>query len=787
MLRASKVLRDFVDKEVLPGTGVSPQAFWSGLAEIAHDLAPKNAALLEKRDKLQAAVDQWFKAGGNPANKGEYQQFLQDAGYLVPEEAPFQVSSENVDPEIATLAGPQLVCPSDNARFLLNAANARWGSLLDALYGTNAMLGPPPKGPYDAKRGEQVFAQVHALLDELFPLANGQWADVSSLAVADGSLRVTMQAEGSNKVELGLREPSQLAGYNEEGSSTWSLLLEKNGLHAELIFDASGTNKRSTQAGLVDVKLESALSTICDLEDSACTVDADDKVVAYRNWLGLMKRTLSADVPKADGSVMKRSLNSPKTFRTPKNDASFELPGNAVLLCRNVGMHMPTNMVTTAEGIELPEHFVDAMVSGACALHDLKLSGDAGRNSRTGSMYVVKPKMHGPEEVALACELFSRVEDVLGMPRHTMKMGVMDEERRTSANLYASIKPAKERLVFVNTGFLDRTGDEIHTSMHAGPMQTKAGCKQAQWYGAYETSNVEVCLAAELVGKGQIGKGMWAEPDDMATMLKTKGAQLDMGASTAWVPSPTAATLHALHYMRTSVKGVQTQLARTRDPTSNRQQYLRDEILTPPLMQRDALSAQEVQSELDDSCQSLLGYVARWVGMGVGCSKVPNLAGTQLMEDRATLRISSQLIANWLHHGIVSEDQVKESLKRMAKVVDQQNANDKQYHALAPGYDGPEWNAAIDLVFDGVATPNGYTETALTKWRRERKAMDAAPERVQAKFERALADHMAAEGVSPATDNILEERVGEALKDQVERNNQGAPYRRRGNSFSGAI
>ena len=558
-----------------------------------------------------------------------------------------------------------------------------------------------------------------------------------------GELTATTVPAGA---KVGLAQPERLVGVggDRDGGGRWSLLLKKNELHAELVFDASAaramasagvsSDGKASRAGLVDLRLESCVSTICDFEDSACTVDVDDKVGAYANWLGLMKRTITAELPgAADGAAgATRRLNPPRVWACPATGGEVTLPGQSLLLARNVGMHMETDMVVTSDAQPVPEHFVDALVTVACALHDVRgagAAGAAGANSRAGSVYIVKPKMHGPEEVALACELFSRVEDVLGLPRHTVKMGVMDEERRTSSNLAACIAAASERLVFVNTGFLDRTADEIHTAMLAGPARPKAATKASVWYAAYEAGNVDTSLTRGLVGRAQIGKGMWAEPDDMRTMLATKGAQLDAGASCAWVPSPIAGTLHALHYLRTSVAETQARLGAAAAAASDDDALRRQaDLLTPPVMsaaEAGALSAEEVQAELDNNAQGLLGYVVRWVGLGVGCSKVPDLSGKQLMEDRATLRISSQHIANWLHHGVVSEEQVVETLKRVAVVVDGQNAADPLYKPFAPSFDSPEWEASLELVFNGLNAPNGYTEPSLTKWRRERKAIDA--------------------------------------------------------------
>jgi len=745
-IRVSPELEAFVEQRVLPGTGVPAERFWSGLDSIVATLGPRNEALLRQRDALQAQID-GFHDATRPVSAEEQASFLRRIGYLQPSPAPYEIATKNVDAEVATVAGPQLVCPVENTRFILNAANARWGSLLDALYGTDALLGPPPKGGgYDARRGTAVWEETHRILDELFPLSGGKWREVTRLSVneAEGSLDLVLGADNygarsaTNGVgAVGLQDGAQFVGYSRKDDGHTSLLFRKNGLHCEVVVDGRPKGERAsraTAAGVVDVRLESATSAICDFEDSACTVDVDDKLKAYDNWLGLMRRDLSVGMVGKDGKPTTRSLNPPQAYTAAgKGGRDFSLPGQALLLARNVGMHMPTDIVTTADGAPIPEHFVDALVTVACALHDVRPglgrkspNASTPRNSRHGSVYIVKPKMHGPAEVALACELFDTVEDILGLPQNTVKLGVMDEERRTSLNLGRAMEVAKERLVFVNTGFLDRTADEIHTSMRAGAVAPKAAMKAAPWLGAYEKHNVAAALAHGLVGKGQIGKGMWAEPDNMKAMVATKGAQLDAGASTAWVPSPTAATLHALHYLRTSVADVQAALAAA-DGAGDYAAHHAD-ILTAPIMapkQRSELSAAEIADELDNNVQSLLGYTTRWVGQGVGCSKVPTIDGVQLMEDRATLRISSQLLANWLHHGVVSDADVLKSLHRIAPLVDEQNAADPSYQNLAPHFDGPEWHAAIELIWGGLTAPNGYTEPTLTKFRRERKALDA--------------------------------------------------------------
>jgi len=731
-------LRSFVDQKLLPGTGVSAHEFWWGLDAIVKDLHGPNRSLLEKRQELQRKIDGWHRGNPAPYTSDKYTAFLRSIGYLLDDPAAaFEIETQNMDAEIASVPAPQLVCPVDNARFILNAANARWGSVLDALYSTNAAPELPgtPDGPYDPKRGAAVFVAAHRYLDELFPLRVGSWDEVTSLRVVDGTLLVGLCHQGNSlwssdaNAEVSLREEGSFVGSSMHEAGTTSILLRKNGLHLEIVIDKAGAG-RGHKAGIVDLKLESALSTICDFEDSACTVDAEDKVAAYTNWLGLMDRSLAVEVSKK-GRVIERKLNAPRRFSLAVGSGTLEMPGQALLLARNVGMHMYTDMVTTTygeqhEAVPVPEHFIDAMVTAAAALHDLRTHE---ANSRRGSIYIVKPKMHGPEEAALAETLMSRTENVLGLPRNTIKIGVMDEERRTSANLPQTMAAVKERLFFVNTGFLDRTADEIHTSMEAGAMLPKEAIKAAAWYQAYETGNVAASMQAALPGRGQIGKGMWAEPDDMRTMLAQKGKQLESGASTAWVPSPIAATLHALHYLRQDVTQVQHQmLSKTKTSAIiGGDEARQSALLTAPLLGGERLTAAEVQAELDNNAQGLLGYVVRWVGQGVGCSKVPNLQGKQLMEDRATLRISSQHIANWLLHGVVAEQQVMETLRRVAKIVDEQNTGDNDYKPMAPTFDGPEWHAAIDLIFHGRDASNGYTEATLSHWRRMRKAADAVP------------------------------------------------------------
>lgn len=703
-LQVAKALAAFLEAEALPGTGVDAARFWTGFAALAHEFGPRNAALLRRREDLQAQINVWHIAHRDqPHDREAYKAFLEEIGYLVVEGDPFTIETRNVDPEIALVPGPQLVVPVTNARFALNAANARWGSLYDVLYGTDVM-GPVPTGAYDRGRGARVVTRTRVFLDEAFPLAGSSHGDARRYQVRGGALLVD---------DFPLMQPAKFIGYRGHPRAPDNILLRNNGLHVELVFDRAHPIGSRDQACLADVRLESAMSVIMDCEDSVACVDAADKVSAYRNWLGLMRGDLR-DTFEKGGETVSRNLNPDQPFTTPDGNGETTVKARALMLVRNVGHLMTNPAILDRSGAEVFEGLMDAMITTLIAVHDLNKTSGA-RNSATGSVYVVKPKLHGPDEVAFTDDIFTHVETALGLPRYTVKLGIMDEERRTSVNLKECIRAAKHRVAFINTGFLDRTGDEIHTSMEAGPFSRKDFIKRKGWITAYENQNVDIGLECGLSGRAQIGKGMWAMPDRMAAMLETKIEHPKAGANCAWVPSPTAATLHALHYHRVDVMAIQAALAK-----GGRRAYI-DALLEIPVASFRKWTNAQVRREVENNAQGILGYVVRWIDQGIGCSKVPDINDIGLMEDRATCRISAQHIANWLHHGVVSESEVMEIMRQMAAVVDRQNARDPNYRPMAPGFDGVAFQAACDLVFKGTTEPSGYTEPILHAYRQRLK------------------------------------------------------------------